>query len=329
MILDASFYPETLPMKTTSPLIRVVLLLLCMGMLLPFLAGQARGGEVVVDVTALPTAEHWSLKYRKPDSMEVFKTTSQGELKLHVFLPPEGTPDASPRGALVLFHGGGWAQGKAQGLYWQANTLASKGMVVFCAEYRLSREHGTTPFECVADAKSAIRFVRANAAKWNIDPNHIAAGGGSAGGHIAACTAMLKGFEDADDPNPQASSRPDALVLWNPVLDTSAKGFGARRVGDNPEQLSPLHQVAGDIPPTIIFNGSADPTAKITAARAMDAKLEALGGESTLVTYTDEVHAFFYKGKGEGRCFVDTLARAEAFLRAHGFLQDQEPGSDE
>ncbi len=311
--------------KKTSLLPAIFLTLLGCTLLVP----PTQGEEVIIDPQALPTAEDWSLKYRKPDAIELFKTTPQGELKLHVFLPPENADDAPPRGALVLFHGGGWAQGRANAFYWQANTLASKGMVVISAEYRLIREHGTTPFECVADAKSAIRFVRANAAKWNIDPDHIAAGGGSAGGHVAACTAMLEGFEDADDPSPEVSSRPDALVLWNPVLDTSKNGFGHKRVGENPEQLSPLHQVTGDIPPTLIFNGVADPTAKITAARDMDAKLEKLGGESTLIAYTDEVHAFFYKGKGQGRCFVDTLARAEAFLREHGFLQAQDPGTDE
>lgn len=263
------------------------------------------------------------------DDTPTYKTTPQGELKLHVFLPPGDAaqnPDASPRGALILFHGGGWVGGKAQAFFWQANYLASKGLVVMSADYRLGEAHGTTPLACVADAKSAVRFVRSNAATWNIDPDRIAVGGGSAGGHIAAGTAMLEGFDDPADPSPETTARPDALVLWNPVLDTSKEGFGHRRVGDNPAQLSPLHQVAEAMPPTLIFNGTDDKTATLATARAMEAKLTELGGAATVVAYFGETHAFFYLGKGEGRCFLDTVKRAEAFLIEHGILDASPAG---
>jgi len=90
-------------------------------------------------------------------------------------------------------------------------------MVAARADYRVKSRHGVSPKECVEDAKSAIRWVRQNAAKLGADPNRIVAAGGSAGGHIAACTALTPGL-DAEGEDTKVSSLPNALVLFNPVL---------------------------------------------------------------------------------------------------------------
>ena len=91
------------------------------------------------------------------------------------------------------------------------------GMVAARADYRVKSRHGVTPKECVEDAKSAVRWLRQNAAKLGVDPNQIVAAGGSAGGHIAACTALTTGLE-ADGEDTAVSSKPNAMVLFNPVL---------------------------------------------------------------------------------------------------------------
>lgn len=100
-------------------------------------------------------------------------------------------------------------------------------MVAFSADYRVKSRNQTTPFECVQDARAAIRWVRAHAAEWGIDPDRIVASGGSAGGHLAACTAVIVDGDKAVE-NAKFSSVPNALVLFNPVLDTTAKGYGAK-----------------------------------------------------------------------------------------------------
>lgn len=159
----------------------------------------------------------------KPDRVVPYKTVGDVTLKLHVF-EPTGLKTNDHRPAIVLFFGGGWAGGDPKQFFQQARALADLGMVAFSANYRVKSRNQTTPFECVKDAKSAIRWVRAHAAELGVDPNRIVAGGGSAGGHIAACTGLIAGSEEAGE-NLKISSRPNAMILFNPVLDTTEKGL--------------------------------------------------------------------------------------------------------
>ena len=117
-----------------------------------------------------------------PDKMVVYKRVDDVELKLHIFEPPDRQAN-KPVPAIVFFFGGGWVGGTPTQFYHQCDYLASRGMMAISAEYRIKSKHGTTPFECVADGKSAIRWVRANAERLGINPDKIVAGGGSAGGH--------------------------------------------------------------------------------------------------------------------------------------------------
>ena len=133
-----------------------------------------------------------------------FKITPQDTLRLHLFLPAESD---APRSAIVFFFGGGWVNGDPSQFFEHCKYFASRGMVAFAAEYRVASRHGTTPFQCVEDGKSAVRWIRQHAAEYNIDPNKIVASGGSAGGHVAACTAVIEDFDDPDE-NLKISSKP-------------------------------------------------------------------------------------------------------------------------
>ena len=84
---------------------------------------------------------------------------------------------------------------------------------------------------CCADAKSALRYVRAHATELGIDPQRIAAAGGSAGGHLAAFTALVDGLDDPQD-DLAVSCKPNALVLFNPVFNNGPDQWGHGRVGD-------------------------------------------------------------------------------------------------
>lgn len=147
----------------------------------------------------------------EPDELLAYKTVGPDTLKLHVFRPDGHTPDARAP-AIVFFFGGGWNGGTPSQFYPHCVYLASRGMVAFSAEYRVKSRHGTTPFECVKDGKSAIRWVRAHAAALGIDPGRVAAGGGSAGGHVAAAAGVVKGLDEPGE-DMSISSRPAALVL--------------------------------------------------------------------------------------------------------------------
>ena len=121
----------------------------------------------------------------------VYKSAGGADLKLHIFEPSE-RPSDKPLPAIVFFFGGGWTGGTPSQFFQHSRYLASRGMVAVSAEYRVKNRHGTTPAECVADGKSAVRWLRSHAAELGIDPARIAAGGGSAGGHVALCTAVIE-----------------------------------------------------------------------------------------------------------------------------------------
>ena len=124
----------------------------------------------------------------------VYKKTKQADLEIVVHYPL-GWKDSDKRPAIVFFFGGGWENGKITQFEPQASYLARRGMVSARADYRVKSRQGVTPKECVEDAKSAVRWLRANAAKLGVDSDRIVAAGGSAGGHIAACTAFTPGLD--------------------------------------------------------------------------------------------------------------------------------------
>jgi alpha/beta hydrolase fold/WD40-like Beta Propeller Repeat len=110
----------------------------------------------------------------------VYKSTESGDLRLHVFLPAGG--HSNPRPAILFFFGGRWTTGGVEQFVPQAKYFAGRGIVAIVVDYRVFDRHATTPFEAMADAKSAIRWVRAHAAKLAVDPTRIVASGGSSGG---------------------------------------------------------------------------------------------------------------------------------------------------
>src|SRR6185436_11894787 len=124
-----------------------------------------------------------------------YKTVGETKLALYVF-NPEGHKASDTRPAIVFFFGGGWTSGSPAQFEQQCRYLASRGMVAMTADYRVASRHQVKAAQCVADAKSAIRYVRAHAKELGVDPKRIAAGGGSAGGHIAGCTGTLPGLDE-------------------------------------------------------------------------------------------------------------------------------------
>ena len=154
----------------------------------------------------------------------LYKSTEQGDLNLYFYRPPN-FDTSKAYNCIIFFHGGAWNNGNYKQFERQAMYFASRGMIAISAEYRIKSKHGTTPFESIEDAKSAIRFVRKNSKSYSINNQRIAASGGSAGGHLAASTANVKGFDNSNE-NLEVSSKPNALVLYNPVLDTGPDAWG-------------------------------------------------------------------------------------------------------
>jgi len=227
-----------------------------------------------------------------PDRTEVYKTVGDVSLKLHIF-EPQGHESTAKAPAIVFFFGGGWQGGTPKQFYEQATHLAGLGMVAFSAEYRIGKKHKTTPFECVADGKSAIRWVREHAEKLGVNPDQIVAAGGSAGGHVACCTGLIDGHEQ-DGENHEISSVPNAMILFNPVLDTTKKGYGAGRFKKEQQTaLSPCHHVKSGIVPTLVFHGTADKTVPYENATRFTRLMKEAGNDCRLESFEGKGHGFF------------------------------------
>ena len=257
----------------------------------------------------------------KLDGARVFQYKEVGGAKLflHIFEPESKTKTKRP--AIVFFFGGGWNGGTPKQFEPHCNYLASRGMVAITAQYRVKSRNKTTPFECVADGKSAIRWVRKNAAKLGIDDKRVAAGGGSAGGHVAAATGNCTGLEEKGE-NLKISSKPDALVLFNPVYDNSSKGYGHDRVKPKWKEISPLHNITKGSPPTIVFLGTEDKLIPVVTGQEYDRRMKAVGSRSELHLYKDATHGFFNKGK-KGDHYPDTIAKMDKFLVSLGWLKSE------
>ena len=259
----------------------------------------------------------------EPDRELVYKTVDKTQLKLHVF-EPKGLQPTDKRPAVVFFFGGGWSAGTPKQFYQQAQILADRGMVAFSAEYRVRSRDKTTPFECVKDGKSAIRWVRSHAADLGVDPNRIVASGGSAGGHVAACTGVIRDCEE-EGQDLSVSSLPNAMILFNPVLDTTEKGYGAKRF--KPEQqtdLSPCHQVSAGVAPTLLLHGTKDTTVPFENAERFAQRMKEAGNECVLVPFADRGHGFFngtfFRPKSDGTDFDQCMEASIEFLTNHGNL---------
>ena len=255
--------------------------------------------------------------------VETYKTVAGTKLEVHIFEPAGAV--ATNRPAIVFFFGGGWNTGTPKQFEPQCRQLASRGMVAMTADYRVKSRHGVKPVQCLADARSAIRWVRSNAARLGVDPARIAAAGGSAGGHLAGSTAFIDGFDEPGEDR-SVSAAPNALVLFNPALTLAplpgwkAEGFGTsvgvERLGCAPEAISPAHHVRPGAPPAIIFHGRADTTVPFRSAEVFAETMKAAGNRCELHGYGGQPHGFFNQEPWQTK----TLKEAEGFLESLGWI---------
>jgi acetyl esterase/lipase len=250
-----------------------------------------------------------------PTRKIVYKKVADREMSLHVF-QPEGWKAADKCVCYITIHGGGWTGMGPERMYAFADHYAKLGLVSISVQYRLaSTKTNTTVFDCVKDVRSAVRYVKAHAGELGIDPGKIIVSGGSAGGHLAASTAMFDVNEDSDDL--KVSPTPNALVLLFPVIDTSKDGYGNAKIGERWKELSPAHNVRPGLPPTITFHGTGDTTTPFKGAQIFhDAMLKA-GNRSELVVNEGGAHGYLMRTQP---LYDECLAKTDAFLKSLNLL---------
>jgi len=248
--------------------------------------------------------------------VETYRKVGSTELKLWIF----GASDPKvPKPAIVFFHGGGWNAGTPEQFQAHARYFAKRGIIAILAEYRVKSRNGVLPVECVKDAKAGIAWVRENAQRLGIDPNKIAASGGSAGGHLAACTGTITGLG--------SDERPNAMILFNAATTLAAIGDwkfadpkmepGIDRLGVKGDVISPAHHIGPHTPPALLLHGTIDDTVPYGSVVAFDKAMKKANRPCKLVGYEGADHAFFNRPEYLSK----TIAEADAFLVNLGWLK--------
>ncbi|MEQ1861530.1 MAG: alpha/beta hydrolase [Chthoniobacteraceae bacterium] len=270
----------------------------------------------------------------KPKWQKVYPQTPPGVTQLtevvaaypeHVVTLTVYVPDApGPFPAILDIHGGGWKARQVESDKPMMERLAARGFVTALVAYRVTGEAKYPA--ALHDCKAAIRCLRANAARWKIDPAHIGCMGGSAGGHLSGLLAMTSGLKDFEGagPNADQSSAVQACIVMAATQDfvasntmqtnASAVAFFGASFADDPEiykQVSPITHVRAGVPPTIFIEGEKD-TLKIGRAEMME-KLRELGIETAVHTLKDAPHPFWMS---QPWC-DQTVEIADAFFKKH------------
>ena len=257
----------------------------------------------------------------KGATAEIYKKASGDDLYLYIFTPEGHDPAKDSRPSVVFFFGGGWNAGTPTQFEQHSRYLASRGMIGVVADYRVKSRQQTGPRECVQDGKSTVRYLRTHAKRLGIDPDRLAAGGGSAGGHVATATGMVDGLEEPEEAT-EVSSKPNALALFNPVYNNGPEdGWGHDRVKDYWKEISPAHNITKDDPPAIVFLGSNDKLIPVSIAEKFDADMKAAGLQSELHIYEGQGHGFFNESKGGSENFFDTIRKMDKFFVSLGWLE--------
>jgi acetyl esterase len=248
----------------------------------------------------------------------VYKKTPQGELTLHFSFPADWKAD-DKRPVILFFFGGGWTNGSYIQFVSQSDYFASRGMVAASGDYRIKSIHKTEPDKCVEDAKSAVRWLRQHATELGIDPDKVVASGGSAGGHIAACTALVTAYDAETDPK-GISAVPNAMVLFNPALNIEEL-----KVKKDPnaadmamfKAITPNSFIKAGTPPAIMFFGTDD---KLKAgADQYLSKAKPLGVRAELWTADGQAHGFF----NHAPYAQLTAKKADEFLASLGYVKGE------
>jgi len=241
--------------------------------------------------TPVPTPAFDAANYGSED-LDVTYCTPQADKphKLDIYYPQEG----GPWPVILYVHGGGWSEGdKAEGAGWRG--LNDQGYLVVSVNYRMAAEAKFPVM--IEDVKCAVRYLRANSAVYNLDPDHIAAIGASAGGHLVALLGTADETASWDNGEyAEQSSKVQAVVPMAGIFDfvnelpnglNSAVHYAFGKLGGTRtpemESASPVSHISADDPPFLILHGDNDGVVPVAQSENFHAQLTAAGVPSTLI----------------------------------------------
>ena len=261
---------------------------------------------------------------------ETYKSVGGLNLPVYIWEPKPDQAPSYPKSVIAFFYSSGWDNGQVSQFAPHCVYFASRGMTAMAFDYRVSARHGATPVQSMSDARSAIRWLRLNAVDLGINPGKIVAAGGSGGAHIAAAAAMLNGFDEAGE-DQSISCSPNALALFNPILDTSKRGFGFDRfpTPDLAKKANLYLAIAPGLPPSVIYHGTHDRVVSFDASYDFAKRMKKKKNACELVVYEGQGHGFFNFNVSFD-LYQATLNILDEFLVTQGFIEpDPNAGQSE
>jgi acetyl esterase/lipase len=296
-------------------------------MALPLLAGcGSAAGAAQPSTSAVPSVP--ATPHAAVERGIVYCTNAGVALTMDVYYPSQAS--ATPTPAVLYVHGGGWEHGSSSlgGINASiAQALTARGMLVAAVNYRLAPEY-LWPAQIV-DIKCAVRYLRANAQQYGIDPSKIGAWGGSAGGHLVSMlgTAGPNAGFDTGQYLQQSSSVQAVVDMFGPA-DLTAGGwgpyatsvveqvFGVKPGQDNSAlaHASPVTYIQSNDPPFLIFHGAKDAVVPLSQSQELASRLQAAGVSATLVTVQNAGHGFAPTGGPISPTLTDITQAAVDFF---------------
>ncbi len=258
-----------------------------------------------------PTMSTEDLLKRTPDGVTVLPDIAYREgnnaWKLDLAMSKEHSDALRP--AIVYIHGGGWKKGDKRGKGIGAVLdYAAKGYVCISVNYRL--DVGIKA--CVEDVKCAVRWLRAHAEKYNVDPDRIGAAGNSSGGHLALMLAVCPASAglEGDGPYQEHSSMVQSAHCSSTPIMPGFRGLRGKPADPDVQKIQPMTYVSGDVPPLYFIHGTEDTKAPV---RFLDDFVKALREAGA----KDITYKRYADGTGHG-AYVKHIEEArparEAFL---------------
>lgn len=273
-----------------------------------------------------PIGEARDREILKDAATYVYEQRPEGDVLAHLFFPEKDS--GTPRPVVLFFHGGFWDSPTPTQFVPHCLHFAARGAVAVAAETRTSAKHGTGPLEAIEDARALIRWLRANADTFNLDPAKITVGGAAGGAYLALLASMPK--PKTLPPVDGIDCYPQALILFSALVNTTSKGTTAfERFPDSKtaKRLSPTNLVRRKLPPILCFHGKSDRITPFEEVEKFRRRLRWRGNSIQLIDFERSDHSFFNFNVSH-KNFELTIGAADRYLVDRGLLPPEENPAD-
>lgn len=236
------------------------------------------------------------IRNRASHTIEFYKKVDGFNLEMHIF-QPDTTTFKGKRPTIVYIHGGSWSQGKPDWFFETAKRYAQMGWVATAVEYRIKGRHGTYPFDAVKDAKSAIRWLRENSDRLNIDQNKILATGNSAGGHLSIATVLADDWNEISD-DLKTNAAPNFVIANAAVYDLTTRSSNWIREYNQDtnlvNEISPNELIKKTNTKFLLIHGENDRNCPYSTAETFYNKMKSLNNDVEIHKIPKAEHFIWY-----------------------------------